>query len=298
MTTQTAPKNTLTAKADNRFSVFISQDKVKAMLINTLSKNASGFIASITSAVSTNKELQKCSNDSILSAALLGAALELTPSPQLGHFYMIPFEDRRAGITKAQFVMGYKGLIQLAIRSGQYKDIDVFEIRQGEYKGRDKDTGKYIIEFIQDDEAREKLPIIGYFAYFELLNGFRKSVYWSKPKMEAHADEYSNAFKLEIYKQMQAGTYKGEAWKVSSFWYQDFDEMAKKTLIRQLLGKWGLLSTKMQKAMESDERAITMDGGVDIIDADEVPPGARDAAPAADPGKFPPRQELDDNPLN
>lgn len=94
----------------------------------------------------------------------------------------------RPETTTATFVLGYKGYIQLALRSGQYKDLDVMVIKQGEYMGKDPETGKAKFQFIEDDDERETLPTIGYMAYFEYLNGFRKVVYWSKEKMMTHAD--------------------------------------------------------------------------------------------------------------
>ena len=146
-----------------KFSLAIQSDGYKKLINNTLGdpKRASKFIAAISSAVATNASLQQCDAGSILSGALLGEALNLSPSPQLGQYYLVPFKD------KAQFQLGYKGYIQLAIRSGQYKDIDVIEVREGEYKGRDKITGKHQFEFIEDEVEREEKPIIGYMAYFE-----------------------------------------------------------------------------------------------------------------------------------
>lgn len=145
-------------------------------------RDGAKFITSLISLVSNNPMLAECEHSTILSSALLGESLKLSPSPQLGQYYMVPFNDNKNGRKVAQFQIGYKGYIQLAMRSGQYRDLDVIEVREGEYKGKDAFTGKARVEFIEDDNERLKLPIIGYFAYFELLNGFRKSIYWTKEK--------------------------------------------------------------------------------------------------------------------
>ncbi len=156
---------------------------------------------------------------------------------------------------KAQFQLGYKGYIQLAIRSGQYKDIDVIEVREGEYLGRNKITGKHQFEFIEDEVERENKPIIGYMAYFEYLNGFYKNLYWSKEKMQKHALEYSQAYASDVKK----GTN-------YSFWSKDFDGMAFKTMLRQLISKWGIMSIDMQEALTKDMSVIKEDGTCDYVD--------------------------------
>ena len=234
-----------------KFSLAIQSEGYKKLINNTLgdSKRAAKFIAAISSAVATNSSLQQCDAGSILSGALLGEALNLSPSPQLGQYYLVPFKD------KAQFQLGYKGYIQLAIRSGQYKDIDVIEVREGEYLGRDKTTGKHQFEFIEDEVERENKPIIGYMAYFEYLNGFYKNLYWSKEKMQKHALEYSQAYASDIKK----GTN-------YSFWSKDFDGMAFKTMLRQLISKWGIMSIDMQEALTKDMSVIKEDGTCDYVD--------------------------------
>lgn len=229
------------------------------------------FITSITSAVNTNPALAECDPQTIISAALLGQSLHLKPSPQLGYFYMVPFNNRKKGTKEAQFQLGYKGLLQLAIRTSEYIDIDAIEIKEGEYKGRDKFTGRPKFEFVEDDDIRENLPVVGYMAYFEMKNGYIKRLYWSKTKMENHADTYSMAFDLEKYHDLQEGKIpQSEQWKYSSFWYKNFDEMAKKTMLRQLLSKHGLLSTEMQKAVEFDQAVITKDLQPEYVDNENV----------------------------
>lgn len=268
-----AVTNSLTARGGNNkpapFSAVISSDSYKKLINNTLRdpKRANRFVASITSAVSANPALQQCDSATIVSAGLLGESLELSPSPVLAQFYMVPYKDNKNNRMVAQFQLGVAGYKQLAIRSGQYADIDAIEIREGEYKGRDKTTGKPVFEFIEDDTIRENTPIIGYLAYFELLNGFKKQVYFSHEKMLNHADQYSKAFSRKKYEDLLAGKIpQGEMWKYSSPWYTGFNGMALKTVIRQLLSKWGILSIEMQTAIASDMGTIKEDGSVDYVD--------------------------------
>ena len=248
-----------------KFSVAITTTGYKNLINNTLGDpdRAKRFVASITSAVAVNPALQECEAGTILAGALLGESLNLSPSPQLGQYYLVPFKskakyDRQGNLlqpetTKAQFVLGYKGYIQLALRSGAYADLDVMEIREGEYKGKNQFTGKPQFSFVEDDDERDRLPIIGYMAYFEYLNGFRKVIYWSKAKMMNHADTYSPAYSAAAHQKIMAGEIADkDMWKYSSFWYKDFDGMAKKTLLRQLISKWGIMSTEMQNAYAND----------------------------------------------
>lgn len=249
--------NQLQMQNKPKFSLAIQSEGYKKLINNTLGdpKRSAKFIAAISSAVATNASLQQCDAGSILSGALLGEALNLSPSPQLGQYYLVPFKD------KAQFQLGYKGYIQLAIRSGQYKDIDVIEVREGEYKGRNKTTGKHQFEFIEDEVERENKEIIGYMAYFEYLNGFYKNLYWSKEKMQKHALEYSQAYASDVKKNTNY-----------SFWSKDFNGMAFKTMLRQLISKWGIMSIDMQEALTKDMSVVKEDGTYDYIDNQTTSP--------------------------
>ncbi len=274
---------TQTAKQP-KFSVAITTKGYQKLINNTLKdpERAKRFIASITSAVAVNPALQECEAGSILAGALLGESLNLSPSPQLGQYYLVPFKckekrDRSGNVispetVKAQFIIGYKGYIQLALRSGAYADLDVMEIREGEYQGKHKTTGKPQFSFIEDDDEREKLPVIGYMAYFEYLNGFRKVIYWSKSKMMNHADKYSPAYSAKSHQKIIDGEIaEKDMWKYSSFWYKDFDDMAKKTLLRQLIQRWGVMSTEMQMAFDKDITMASIDTSGDIITEPEPP---------------------------
>lgn len=240
------------------FSTFLTKDSVKSMINNTLGgKDGQRFMAAILSAVSANPALAECEHSSILSAALLGEGLKLSPSPQLGQYYMVPYNDRKKGYKVAQFQIGYKGLLQLAIRSGYYKKINVLAIKEGELNNFDPLNEIIDCMIIDDEEAREAAPTVGYYVMFEYLNGFRKVMYWSLKKMEVHADKYSQAFKLAEYRKLQTGQIpKADLWKYSSFWYKDFDAMALKTMIRQIISKWGIMSIELQRAFENDIEVV------------------------------------------
>ena len=277
-----AVNNSLTqSKGTSRLELtaYLTQDAVNAQIAKVVGgKNATRFISSVILAAQTNPQLQECTNQSIVSAALQGEALNLPPSPQLGYFWMVPYNNKKKGCKEAQFQLSAKGYKQLAMRTGQYLDIDVLCIHEGEYLGRDKFTGKQKFEFIEDDDVRESTPIIGYLAYFEMLNGFKKQLYWTKSKMEKHADKYSQAFSLEAAKKLAEGKIpQSDLWKYSSYWYTSFDDMAEKTMIRQLLSKWGMLSTEMAQAYDADMAVINEDGSKeyvdnqpDVIDSEEI----------------------------
>ena len=258
------------------FSVAVNTPSMQKLIANALHDPArcARFTASIVSAVSVNQALQNCDRNTVISGALLGESLNLSPSPQLGQYYLVPFNNKKKGMQDAQFVLGYKGYVQLALRSGQYKSINVEIVKQGEYKGRDPMTGDPRFQFLEDDDEWERLPVIGYMASFEYLNGFRKVLYWSKEKMMNHADRYSAAFSRKAYENLIAGNIpQGEMWKYSSFWYKDFDSMAKKTMLRQLISKWGIMSTDMQSAYESDSRVIEeTESGQLVPQFEEEPP--------------------------
>lgn len=262
--------------ANVSFNAFINADSIRRRIEKVIGgERGQRFITAITSAVNTNSSLKECTPDSIFYAALLGETLNLSPSPQLGQYYLVPFNDKKKGKI-AQFQLGYKGYIQLAIRTGIYKDIDVIEIREGEYKGRNKTTGKHQFEFIDDEDIRESKLIIGYMAYFEQLNGFSKTIYWTKDKMIRHADKYAPAFNMNAtkdkvsYQDFIDKKYpKQDEWKYSSFWYKNFDQMAFKTLLRQLISKWGNMSIEMQRAYDSDQAIIHEDGSREYIQKED-----------------------------
>ncbi len=237
-------------------TAYLTQDAVKEQINKVVGgKNGTRFISSIVSAVQATPALQECTNSSILSAALLGESLNLSPSPQLGQYYMVPYDNRSKGAKEAQFQLGYKGYIQLATRSSQYKKLNVLSIKEGELIRFDPLNEEIEVNLIQDDEQREAAPTIGYYAMFEYTNGFRKAMYWSRAKMEAHAKKYSPGYKRDLEK--------GTSW---TFWAKDFDAMAYKTMLRQLISKWGIMSIDLQDAIDSDMAVIREDGSRDYVE--------------------------------
>lgn len=237
-------------------TAYLTQDAVKDQINKVVGgKNGTRFISSIVSAVQAAPALQECTNSSILSAALLGESLNLSPSPQLGQYYMVPYDNRSKGAKEAQFQLGYKGYIQLATRSSQYKKLNVLSIKEGELIRFDPLNEEIEVNLIQDDEQREAAPTIGYYAMFEYTNGFRKAMYWSRAKMEAHAKKYSPGYKRDLEK--------GTSW---TFWAKDFDAMAYKTMLRQLISKWGIMSIDLQDAIDSDMAVIREDGSRDYVE--------------------------------
>lgn len=299
-----AVQNSLAARQTKTgLTAYLTQDAVKKQINSVVGgKNGTRFISSIVSAVQTTPALQECTNPSILSAALLGEALNLSPSPQLGQFYMVPFDNKKKETKEAQFQLGYKGYIQLAERSGYYKKLNVLAIKEGELIKYDPLNEEIEVELIEDDVMREATPAMGYYAMFEYENGFRKALYWSKKKMLAHAEKYSQAFKrnggaksLELLEQGKIP--EKDMWKYSSFWFKDFDGMAMKTMLRQLISKWGIMSIDLQTAVDKDMAVIREDGTAEYVDNDpsdidvvsdqdlaEVPDHKSDSQPEQEPG--------------
>lgn len=245
--------NNSLAKNNQRLGItaYLTNDAVKNQINNVIGgKDGTRFISAVVSAVNNNPALQECTNQSILSAALLGESLKLSPSPQLGQYYMVPFNDKNKGKV-AQFQLGYKGYIQLAIRSGQYKKLNVLAIKEGELIKFDPLNEEIEVKLIEDEEARENAETIGYYAMFEYTNGFKKAMYWSKSKMEAHALKYSMGYRAK---------------KGYTFWEKDFDGMAYKTMLRQLISKWGIMSIELQSAIDADMAVINDDGTKNYVE--------------------------------
>lgn len=268
--------NSLAARTQKTsLTAYLTQDAVRNQINKVVGgKNGTRFISSIVSAVQTTPALQECTNNSILNAALLGEALNLSPSPQLGQFYMVPFDNKKKGCKEAQFQIGYKGYIQLAIRSGYYKKLNVIAIKQGELVRYDALNEEIEVDLIENDVLREETPTEGYYAMFEYENGFRKTIYWSKKKMLKHAEKYSFAFykngggkSLELLEQNKVP--EKDMWKYSSFWFKSFDDMAMKTMLRQLISKWGIMSIDLQTAIDKDMAVIRENGDADYVENTE-----------------------------
>ncbi len=246
------------------------QATVKGLLANVnykkrfeeiLGKKAAGFMSSIIN-ISSSPSLNGCEPNSIVSSAVVAATLDLPIDQNLGFAYIVPYNDKNKGKV-AQFQMGYKGFIQLAMRSGQYKTISSSEVYEGEIERYNRITGE--IEFNNDFTPDENSTVVGYIAYFKLLNGFEKYLYMATKELQAHGKKYSQSYKS-----------KNQWAKDNSLWNTDFHSMATKTVLKLLLSKYGILSIEMQKALETDQAVIKDDvanGGeinssnVDYVDA-------------------------------
>ena len=209
----------------------VSQENVKARFEELLGKKAPGFISSLLAVVNNNKLLAKANPNTIIAAGAMAASLDLPINQNLGFAYIIPYKD------EAQFQMGYKGYIQLAMRTGQYQTINAAEVYEGEIIKQNRFTGEY--EF--GEKTSDK--IVGYIAYFKLVNGFEKYLYMGIEEMQAHASKFSKNYK--------GGT---DKWGLT-----DFHSMAIKTVLKRLISKYGILSIEMQGQQMVD--AITNDGG-------------------------------------
>jgi recombination protein RecT len=216
-----------------------------------LGKKAPGFISSIIN-ISSSPTLKECEPNSIVSSAVVAATLDLPIDQNLGFAYIVPYNDKKKGKV-AQFQMGYKGFIQLAMRSGQYKTISSSEVYEGEIKKYNRITGE--IEFNEEFFPDENSKVVGYIAYFKLLNGFEKYQYMTIKELQAHGKKYSQSYKSN------------NQWaRDNSLWNTDFQSMATKTVLKLLLSKYGILSIEMQKALETDQAVIKND----VADGAEV----------------------------
>lgn len=232
-----------------RFNQMIMNTNTQSYLVSVLGERKGEFINNLTAVVTNDAKLQKCEPLTLLYAALKATALRLPLDPNLGQAYIIPYKNNREGKTEAQFQIGYKGFVQLAIRSGQFSAINTTEIREGELLGYDLMTGDIQCKALPN---REELPIIGYLAYFRLTNGFAKSLYMTAEEIEQHATRYSQGYR---------GKYKD-----SSLWATDKEQMAKKTVLKLLLNRFAPLSIDMMNAVQADQAVLHGDGKLDYVD--------------------------------
>ncbi|NRG34792.1 recombinase RecT [Niallia circulans] len=244
MATNQALKNQLANKQSGTPQQVSAQNLGLKSLLNTptmqkkfeqvLSKKAPQFMASILNLYNGDPGLQAAEPMSIISSAMVAASLDLPVDKNLGYAWIVPFYDSKKGVKAAQFQLGYKGYIQLALRTGQYKNINVSPIYEGELKRWNRITEE--LELDLDGKASEK--VIGYCGFFKLTNGFEKTVYWTRDEVEAHRIKHN---KMKDKKAM------------NNVWKSDYDAMAMKTVVRNMLSKWGILSVEMQKAVSEDE---------------------------------------------
>lgn len=257
MTPQTTTAPTVAQPQANTLKGFnktLADQRTQDYLQQVLSAKKSSFVNNITALVANSTGLQACDPLTIIYAGIKATALDLPLDPNLGFAYVIPYKKKDAP-AQAQFQLGYKGFVQLAIRSGQFQAINVTEVREGELQDFDLLTGE--TRFIAKPN-RETLPVVGYVAYFRLTNGFSKCLYMTRDEVEAHALRYSETYKST------------KAWvKASSKWTTDFDAMAKKTVLKLLLSKYAPLSVEMQNAIKSDQAVIDERGEAHYVDRDE-----------------------------
>lgn len=252
------PSNIRTAMSNatmqKQLQAMISEPKKRDQLVSTM-----------ISMCQQTRELQNCEVSSVYNAAIAGAALDLPYG--FGYFYAVPRANNKIGkqlgfkngeYKEATFQLGYKGFVQLAMRSGEYRDIDVYEIKEGELAVNKR---RITVDDVLYLENHAELETIGYLAFFELHNGFKKSVYMRRSEIVEHAKEYS-FFDDNIYRNLKAGKQVQDAWKYSSQWYTDFDMMASKTVLKRLLSRWGILSVEMQTAIKQDQAVIGNGGEV------------------------------------
>ena len=255
-------ENTTAIAPLKAFNMFLANPRTQDYLTTVLAEKKASFVNNITALVSNNAMLQACKPDTLMFACLKATALDLPLDQSLGFAYVLPYKDNKTGVTSAQFQMGYKGFVQLALRTGQFKTLNATDVREGELVGKDFVTGELTFK---EAENRESLPVIGYVGYFKLLNGFEKYLYMTMAEMKAHALRYSQTFK-----------------KGYGLWADDnmFDSMAKKTVIKLLISKYAPLSVEMRDAIKADQAVIQKPEEYDYVDNQEQEAQMTEAAKA------------------
>jgi len=262
--TKVSMKNYLSSPAISKYVEEILQDRKGT------------FIATVTSLVNGNDKLQDCDKQTILMAALKAVGLNLPIEPSLGFAYIIPYGD------KAQFQLGVKGLTQLALRSGEYAGINAMEVREGEFFGRD-DLGDPIIHWLPEDERLNK-KVIGFMSAFKTNKGFSKKVYWTIKQVEEHANRFSQGY--QAYKKYGASTSRARSGNLTNPWESDFNSMASKTVLKNLLSKYGVLSIEVQDAIKADQAIISVtDDGSEILEYADNPNNTKSVADDLIPAK-------------
>lgn len=254
MTTETNGNDkALATRSETRVQTLLQTPSFKKRFEEMLGKRAPAFMSSIISAVNSNSALKQCDPISVVSSAAIAAAMDLPINPSLGFAHIVPYK----GV--AQFQMGWKGFVQLAMRSGQYKTINLTPVLEGQIKNHNPFTGE--MEFTAEAKSDKQ---IGYLLYFKLLNGYEKYFYMTTEQCHDHGKKYSASFKKNFGR-----------------WVEDFEAMALKTVCKLGLSKYGILSVDMQKAIEMDQAAVSEDGipayvdGVDKHDETAPPTEAK-----------------------
>lgn len=242
------------------FNQTITNPSTQKYLSDVLGERKGSFVNNLTALVANNSMLQDCEPYTLMFAAMKATALNLPLDNSLGFAYVLPYKDNKKGITVAQFQLGYKGVKQLALRSGSFATIpNATDVREGELISRNRLTGECKFDFIDDAEEREKKPVIGYVSYFKLLNGAESTFYMSKKEMEAHALRYSQTYRSSNPKV-----------KAASKWTTDFNDMACKTVVKLNLSKNAPLSVEMQDALKADQSIMFERDKYEYLDNDQT----------------------------
>ncbi|TXJ87514.1 recombinase RecT [Enterococcus gallinarum] len=264
MATNDALKNQLAEKSTQvvdpsklGFKALMNTPAMKKKFTDILHEKSDSFMGSLMTLVGGDNYLSQSEPMTIIASALKAATMDLPIDKNLGYAYVVPFNrsekvgNKWVKHNEAQFILGYKGYIQLAQRSGQYKALNALAI----YDGQLIDWNPLTEEFTFDYKAKVSDEVIGYVGFFELLNGFKKTVYWTKQEIESHRIKNSKAYDKE---------------KLSGAWVDNYDSMAIKTVLRNMLSKWGLLSVEMQSAITSDEKVFRVDENNDLIEETDL----------------------------
>lgn len=242
-----------------KFNRAITNNKTQEYLESVLGERKASFVNNLTALVANNANLQVCEPYTVMFAAMKATALDLPLDNSLGFAYVIPYKDNKKGITVAQFQIGYKGFVQLSLRTNQFALIPhATDVRKGEFVGCNRLTGEYEFKFVEDDEERQKLEVIGYVSYFKLLNGASSTLYMTKAEMEAHAMRYSQTYRSS-----------NEYIKRSSKWTTDFDKMALKTVLKLNLSKNAPLSVELADAIQADQSVLKSIDKYEYMDNDD-----------------------------
>ena len=282
MATNDALKNQLAEKSTQvvdpsklGFKALMNTPAMKKKFTDILHEKSDSFMGSLMTLVGGDNYLSQAEPMTIIASALKAATMDLPIDKNLGYAYVVPFNrsekvgNKWVKHNEAQFILGYKGYIQLAQRSGQYKALNALAI----YDGQLIDWNPLTEEFTFDYKAKVSDEVIGYVGFFELLNGFKKTVYWTKQEIESHRIKNAKGYDKE---------------KLSGAWVDNYDSMAIKTVLRNMLSKWGLLSVEMQSAITSDEKVFRVDENNDLIeetdlsDMEPIPQDLKEAEKVAD----------------
>ena len=242
------------------FNQTITDVATQKYLADLLGERKSSFVNNLTALVANNAMLQECDPYTLMFAAMKATALNLPLDNSLGFAYVLPYKDNKRGITVAQFQLGYKGVKQLALRSGLFKTIpNATDVREGELVSRNRLTGECKFNFIDDVEEREKKQVIGFVSYFKLLNGAESTFYMTKDEMEKHALRYSQTYRSTNPKV-----------KAASKWTTDFNDMACKTVVKLNLSKNAPLSVEMTDALKADQSIMFERDKYSYLDNDQT----------------------------